>query len=180
MPAANSAPQSSQGSGSTPTAAPTCPTAWAADWQEWADTIGAVVYCPTFIPSPFTGEIGGQWLTAKEPGRSWQLGYSWLEHGDLVHVVFEGYPASRPFPPTCAGVPCFDNSTGTEDIGGKQVTWYERNEASHSGHLAAVFRANAYIYVVSMHISQPNDTEAKVRDALTQTLTGLVPVEPTQ
>jgi hypothetical protein len=168
-------------SGSTPGSSPTaqaCPAAWAADWQAWADTIGAVVYCPTYIPAPFTGQIGGQWLTAKEPGRSWQLGFSWLEHGDLVHVLFEGYPAARPWPPVCDGVPCFDHKTGTEVIGGKQITWYDKNEASHSGHLAAVFRANRYVYVVSMHISQPNDTEAKVRAALTKTLSGLVPMTP--
>jgi hypothetical protein len=29
-----------------------------------------------------------------------------------------------------------------------------------------------------MHISQPNDTEAKVRAALTKTLSGLVPMTP--
>jgi hypothetical protein len=138
------------------------------------------VYCPAFMPSPFTGEIGGMWLTAKEPGRSWQLGWSWLEHGDLVHVVFEGYPKSRPWPPSCDGVPCFDDRIGTEEIAGKKVTWYDRNEASHSGHLAAVFRANDYVYVVSMHMAQPYDTEAKVRSALVNTLSGLVPVQPEQ
>jgi hypothetical protein len=139
-----------------------------------------VVYCPTYMPSPFTGQIGGQWLTAKEPGRSWQLGFSWLEHGDLVHVVFEGYPASRPWPPSCEGTPCFAHEVGKQTIGGKLVTWYDRNLASHSGHLAAVFRANGYVYVVSMHIAQPNGTEAKVRAALTRTLAGLVPVKPGQ
>jgi hypothetical protein len=178
-PGSNSAPAASQPAGSSSTVR-TCPAAWTADWQAWANTIGAVVYCPTFIPSPLTAEIGGTWLTAKEPGRSWQLGYSWLEHGDLVHVVFEGYPASRKWPPMCDGVPCFDGETGTEAIAGKQVTWYEKNEASHSGHLAAVFRANGYVYVVSMHVSQPYDTDAKVRTALTRTVSGLVPMQPAQ
>jgi hypothetical protein len=132
------------------------------------------------MPSPFTGEIGGTWLTAKEPGRSWQLGYSWKEHEDLVHLVFEGYPQSRTWPPMCDGVPCFDRETGSEEIAGKQVTWYEKNEASHSGHVAATFRENGYVYVVSMHIYRPYDTEAKVRTALIETLNGLVPVQPAQ
>src|SRR4051812_48935396 len=66
---ADSAPGSHAAAGSSPPG-PACPAAWAADWHAWADTIGAVVYCPSFMPSPFTGQIGGMWLTAKEPGRS--------------------------------------------------------------------------------------------------------------
>ena len=73
-------------------------TAWAAGWQTWTNRIGAVVYCPTFFPAPLTPEIGGQWMTAKEPGKEWQLGYAWLEHDQLVHVIFEGYPTAR-WPP---------------------------------------------------------------------------------
>ncbi len=154
-----------------------CPIEWAAGWQRWTNQIGAVVYCPTFFPGPLTAEIGGQWNTAKAPGKEWQLGYAWLEHGQLVHVVFEGYPEAR-WPPTCPGQPCFAHVVDHQRIGAFDVTWYDRNSASHWHHLAGVFHAGGDVYVVSMHIITPYDTEAKVRAALTKTIAGLVPLHP--
>jgi hypothetical protein len=170
------------GSTATPSsdapAAATCPSAWAAGWQRWTNRIGAVVYCPTDFPAPLTPEIDGQWNTAKAAGKEWQLGYAWLEHDQLVHVVFEGYPDSR-WPPTCPGpVHCFAHIVGHERIGDFDVTWYDHNSASHWHHLAAVFRANGYVYVISMHVIAPYDTERKARDALTKTIAGLVPLQP--
>ena|SRR5438034_2937694 len=171
---------SSSGSGGGPGSAPapaSCPAAWAAGWQAWTDRIGAVVYCPTFFPAPLTPEIDGQWMTAKEPGKEWQLGYAWLEHDQLVHVIFEGYPAAR-WPPSCPGQPCFAHVVGHDRIGGFDVTWYDHNSASHWHHLAATFPANGYVYVISMHIIAPYDTEQKARAALTKTVAGLVPLHP--
>jgi hypothetical protein len=162
------------GSAASPTV---CPPAWAAGWQRWADRIGAVVYCPDFFPGPITPEIGGQWMTAREPGKEWQLGFAWLEHDQLVHVVMEGYP-ERSWPPTCPGQPCFADDIGQQRIGAFEVTWYDRNSASHWHHLAAVFRANGYVYVISQHIITPYDTQRKVRDALTKTIENLVPMHP--
>jgi hypothetical protein len=163
-------------SASTPAAA-VCPAAWAAGWQSWTDQIGAIVYCPSFFPGPLTAEIGGQWNTAKAPGKEWQLGFAWLEHDQLVHVVFEGYPASR-WPPHCPGQPCFAGIVGKQTIGGFDVTWYDHNSASHWHHLAAAFPANGYVYVISMHVIAPYDTQQKARDALTKTIEGLVPLHP--
>ena len=113
--------------------------AWADGWQDWTDRIGAIVYCPSFFPGPLTAEIDGQWNTAKAPGKEWQLGFAWLEHDQLVHIVFEGYPAGR-WPPSCPGQPCFADVAGHERIGGFDVTWYDHNSASHWHHLAATFR----------------------------------------
>ncbi len=171
-----SAGGSTNGPAST-TAPTTCPAAWAAGWQRWTNRVGAVVYCPTFFPGPLTPEIGGQWNTAKAPGKEWQLGYAWLEHDQLVHVVFEGYPDSR-WPPSCPGQPCFAGIIGHNRIGKFDVTWYNHNSASHWHHLAAVFRANGYVYVISMHVIAPYNTQQKVQDALTKTIAGLVPLHP--
>jgi hypothetical protein len=154
-----------------------CPSAWAAGWQAWTNRIGAVVYCPTFFPGPLTAEIDGQWNTAKQPGKEWQLGYAWLEHDQLVHVIFEGYPAGR-WPPTCPGQPCFADVVGHDRIGRFDVKWYDHNSASHWHHLAAAFPANGYVYVISMHVIAPYDTEQKARAALTKTIAGLVPLHP--
>ena len=41
-----------------------------------------------------------------------------------------------------------------------------------------MFHANGYVYVISMHIITPYDTEQKVRVALTKTIAGLVPLRP--
>ena len=76
------------------------------------------VYCPGWLPSPIDGVIHGQWNTARVPDKQWQLGYAWLEQGELVHVVFEGYPPGT-FPPRCEGRPCFaGREPATEDVGG--------------------------------------------------------------
>jgi hypothetical protein len=155
----------------------TCPAAWAAGWQAWTNKVGAKVFCPSFLPSPITGEIDGQWNTAKAPGKTWQLGYAWLEHDDLVHVVFEGYPKKR-WPPSCEGVPCFDDKVGTESINGHEVTWYDRNEASHSGHVAAVFRDGGYVYAVSMHVYRPYNSVKQVTGLVRKMVAGLVPLQP--
>ena len=161
----------------TSTPAATCPAFLADGWQKWTDRIGAVVYCPSFFPGPLTAEIDSQWNTAKQPGKEWQLGFAWLEHDQLVHIVFEGYPAGR-WPPSCPGQPCFADVAGHNRIGAFDVTWYDHNSASHWHHLAATFRANGYVYVISMHVIAPYDTEQKVREALTKTIAGLVPLHP--
>ena len=93
------------------------------------------VWCPGWMPSPIDAIIHGQWNTARVAQHQWQLGYAWLEEGQLVHVVFEGYPPGT-FPPNCEGVPC------------------------HSGHIAAVFKSGADVYVVSIHVASPVSTKA--------------------
>ena len=160
--------------------AATCPATLEPGWQQWTNRIGAVVYCPSYVPPPITAEIDGQWNTAKAPGRRWQLGFAWLEHDQLEHLVFEGYPDAA-WPPTCPGKPrrpCFAHVVGKDTINGFDVTWYDHNQASHWHHLAATFAANGYHYVVSMHIIDPYGSEQKVRAALTRTLQGLVPLKP--
>ena len=52
---------SSNGSAGSKAAPPkTCPKAWAASWQTWADRVGMTIYCPGWLPSPIDGVIHGQ------------------------------------------------------------------------------------------------------------------------
>jgi hypothetical protein len=151
----------SAGSGSNPAVAVGCSKAWAAGWQKWTDKVGMPVWCPGWMPSPVDAIIHGQWNTAQVEQHQWQLGYAWLEEGQLVHVIFEGYPPGT-FPPTCeGGVPCFGGEEATsETIAGHVVHWFDHNQASHSGHIAAVFASGGNTYVVSIHVVSPVSTKA--------------------
>jgi hypothetical protein len=156
----------------------TCPKTWSASWHTWADRVGMTIYCPGWLPSPIDGVIHGQWNTARVPDRQWQLGYAWLEQGELVHVVFEGYPPGT-FPPTCEGEPCFaGREPGTERVGGQTVTWYDHDLASHTGHVAAVFRALGNVYVISIHVASPVSTPQAAKSDLRHIIRSLAPVKP--
>ena len=152
---------SGSGSSGSKAAAPSgCAKAWKAGWQTWTDKVGMPVWCPGWMPSPIDAIIHGQWNTARIEQHQWQLGYAWLEEGQLVHVVFEGYPAGT-FPPRCEGVPCFGGEeAGSERVGGHVVHWYDHNHSSHSGHIAGIFRSGTDTYVVSIHVASPVSTKA--------------------
>jgi hypothetical protein len=168
---------SDSSSGSKPQAT-VCPKAWAASWQTWADQVGMTIYCPGWLPSPIDGVIHGQWNTARVPDKQWQLGYAWLEQGELVHVVFEGYPPGT-FPPNCEGTPCFGGrEPKVEQVAGRAVTWYDHNLASHTGHIAAIFHASGNIYVISIHVASPVSTPADAKADLRHIIRSLAPVQP--
>ena len=40
---------------------PSCPAAWQRGWDKLAREIDAPVYCPSWMPNPLDGRIGGQW-----------------------------------------------------------------------------------------------------------------------
>jgi hypothetical protein len=148
-------------SGSKSAVAGGCSKTWAAGWQTWANRVGMTIWCPGWMPGPIDAIIHGQWNTARVAQHQWQLGYAWLEVGQLVHVIFEGYPPGT-FPPRCEGnVPCFGGEEPKpETIAGHVVHWYDRNHASHSGHIAAVFTSHGNTYVVSIHVASPVSTKA--------------------
>ncbi len=50
-----------------------CPKAWHASWQRLANKIDAPVYCPSWIPDPLTGQIGGRWNNIDSVSRGPQL-----------------------------------------------------------------------------------------------------------
>ena len=147
-------------SGSNPPSAQGCSKVWAAGWQTWANRVGMPIWCPGWVPDPIDAIIHGQWNTARVAQHQWQLGYAWLEIGQLVHVIFEGYPPGT-FPPTCEGnIPCFGGEEPkSETIAGHVVHWYDHNHASHSGHIAAVFTWHGDTYVVSIHVASPVSTK---------------------
>ncbi|HEY2869214.1 MAG TPA: hypothetical protein VGJ11_06880, partial [Gaiellales bacterium] len=63
-------------------------------------------------------------------------------------------------PPDCEGVPCFGGEEpGAEKIAGHVVHFYDNNHASHSGHIAAVFKSGPNTYVVSIHVASPVSTK---------------------
>ena len=41
--------------------AATCPQAWRAGWQKLARRVDAPVFCPSWMPHPLEGRIGGGW-----------------------------------------------------------------------------------------------------------------------
>ena len=120
-----------------------CAGAVRASWQQVANRIHAPVFCPSWLPDPFTGKLhDGRWNTiysvAKD--RSYLMGFIWLEAGSgELHVNLRGYPG-RTKVPTCTDteitggkttrtkVPCFDDRQGTKRIGGRTVTIYTRNQ----------------------------------------------------
>jgi hypothetical protein len=58
-------------------------------------------------------------------------------------------------------VPCFGGEEPGEDkVAGHVVHFYDKNHASHSGHIAAVFKSGPNTYVVSIHVASPVSTKA--------------------
>ena len=52
--------------------------------------------------------------------------------------------------------------------------WYDHNQASHTGHIAAIFHANGNTYVVSIHIASPVSTKAIAKRDLAHIIKSLL------
>ena len=88
----------------TVAAKPTCPAGWRPVYQRLANKIHAAVYCPSWMPSPLTGQIGrnvsfggagGSSLSVDKDGSYLAL-FVWAEPGSgEVHVNLRGYPGGR-------------------------------------------------------------------------------------
>ncbi|MFN2467961.1 MAG: hypothetical protein ABR521_07540 [Gaiellaceae bacterium] len=171
-------------------AAPTCPKAWRAGWQRLADRIGTAVYCPTWLPGPLTGEIGGPWtsIDSVDEDGSYLISFIYKEKAEEVHVNFRGYPG-RTKVPTCidvqtgAGqvrrrkVPCFADPRGTKRVGGIDATVYTVNRDADQWHVLYAWRRDGTLYSVSEHIAPPYSFSAVVRN-LERMLRTLALVEP--
>lgn len=169
---------------------PSCPASWTAGWQRLADRVGFVVYCPSWIPSPLDGHIGGRWNTGVQVGkdRSYLTGFIWFEHGDEIHVNLRGYPG-RSSVPTCineeqAGkktvrtkVPCFAAPKWTHMIDGNAVTLYTVNRDADQWHLLYAWRKGGSLYALSEHVAPPFGY-GRVLKNLNRMYRQLVPVEP--
>ena len=169
-----------------------CTGAVRASWQQVANRIHAPVFCPSWLPDPFTGKLhDGRWNTiySISKDRSYLMGFIWLEAGSgELHVNVRGYPG-RTKVPTCTDteitggkttrtkVPCFDDRQGTKRIGGRTVTIYTRNRDADLWHVLYAWHYRGSLYTVSQHVTAPL-TYAKVVQSLNRIMRGLDVIQP--
>jgi len=169
-----------------------CAGAVRASWQQVANRIHAPVFCPSWLPDPFTGKLhDGRWNTIYSIAmdRSYLMGFIWLEAGSgELHVNIRGYPGRRKVP-TCIDteitggkttkkkVPCFDDRQGTKRIGGRTVTIYTRNQDADLWHVLYAWHYHGSLYTISQHVTAPL-TYAKVVQSLNRIVRGLDVIQP--
>jgi hypothetical protein len=177
-------------SASATRSAPTCPKAWAATWQKLANRIKAPVYCPSWLPDPLTGQIGGRWnnIDSVSKDRSYLIGFVWQELGQEIHVNLRGYPGVTKVP-ACrnvelvggkrhvTSVPCFADSRGQKSIAGFRVTMYTVNQDADQWHVLYAWKRAGSLYTLSQHVAPPLTFPMVVRD-LNRELAGLVLIRP--
>jgi len=176
---------SAEPSQSTATAAaePTCPPALARGWQKLANQIDAAVYCPSWLPDPLVGRIGGEWEGVHSVTKegSYLVGFIWFERGaGEVHVNLRGYPG-RTAVPTCNGQPCFSGERGTREVAGKTVDVYTVNHGADTWHVLYAWKEDASLYSVSQHVvPELGLSYSQVVKNLDRIMAGLVKIEPQQ
>jgi hypothetical protein len=168
-----------------------CPKEWKGGWQRLANRINATVYCPTSMPSPLDGQIGGQWDNgvSVDKDRSYLVSFLWHEPpAQDVHVNFRGYPGRTKIP-RCEDVevvagkprrrffPCFSDSQGRRRLGPITATVYTVNRGVDQWHVLYAWRANGSLYAASEHVAKPL-TYRQVVANLDRLVRGLVRVEP--
>ena len=173
--------------------AQSCPASWRAGWSRLADKIQAPVYCPTWMPAPLDGRIGGEWKDIYSIGKDRSYLVSFLSHGDFnsgdVHVNFRGYPGHTTIPrcttvalegsKTIRGVgPCFADPSGTVRAGSIKATVYRVNQDADQWHILLAWKLHGSLYTVSEHVIKPYASATKVLANLQKLLNGLVLVRP--
>jgi hypothetical protein len=167
-----------------------CPKAWAAGWQKLANRIHAPVYCPSWLPDPLTGQIGGRWnnINSVSRDRSYLIGFVWQEIGEEIHINLRGYPGVTRVP-TCrsidlvdgkkhvTSVPCFADSHGQKTIAGFRATQYTVNQDADQWHVLYAWQHDGSLYTLSQHVAPPLTFPMVVRD-LKRELGSLVLVRP--
>lgn len=167
-----------------------CPKAWQGGWQRLANRIHADVYCPSKMPDPLTGQIGGRWnnINSVSQDRSYLIGFVWQEIGQEIHVNLRGYPGVTKVP-TCRSVelvggkkrvgtvPCFADSRGEKAIAGFRVTEYTVNQDADQWHVLYAWHHNGSLYALSQHVAPPL-TFPQVVQSLNRMLASLVLVQP--
>jgi len=167
----------------TTAADPTCSRALSRGWQKLADRIDAPVYCPSWLPDPLVGKIGGQWegvhSVTKED--SYLIGFIWFERGaGEVHVNLRGYPGQTKLPP-CNGKPCFSGERGTREVAGNTVDVYTVNHGADTWHVLYAWKEDGSLYSVSQHVvPELGLSYSLVVKNLDRIMAGLVKIEPQQ
>ena len=178
------------GAGARDRAQPTCPNAWAPGWQKLANQIKAPVYCPSWMPDPLTGKIGGPWniIHSVSKDRSYLIGFAWQELGQEIHINLRGYPGVTKVP-TCretqfvkgkthvTHIPCFADPRGTTTIAGMRVTQYTVNQDADMWHVLYAWKYRGSLYTISQHISPPL-TLPRIVQNLNKMMGSLVLVRP--
>jgi hypothetical protein len=168
-----------------------CPKGWKAGWQKLADKVKVPVYCPTWMPAPLDGKIGGTWEDIYSIGKDKSFLVSFLYHesqtGD-VHVNFRAYPGQTKIP-RCREIefvmgrshtrhlPCFADPNGHTRVGSIDATFYTVNQDADQWHVLYAWRHDGTLYTVSQHVTAPL-TYRQVRKDLDHVLRGLALVQP--
>jgi uncharacterized protein YceK len=182
------------GAAKTSKAPNACPAAWRTGWQALADEIKAPVYCPSWMPDPLVGKIGGPWFNGRfvNKDRAYLVSFAWFESGAAgvqeVHVNFRGYPGKSAIPVcedtlTVNGktvhpkLPCFSDAKGSKRVGGTKVTVYTANQGVDQWHLLYAWHHRGSLYTVSEHVVAPY-TYKQVVSNLDRVMRGLTPLSP--
>jgi hypothetical protein len=59
------------------------------------------------------------------------------------------------------------------------VHFYDKNHASHSGHIATIFTSGPDTYVVSIHVASPVSTKAVAKRDLRHIISSMSELKPT-
>jgi hypothetical protein len=168
-----------------------CPKGWKPGWQRLANRVKVPVYCPTWMPSPLDGKIGGVWTDIHSigPDKSYLVSFLYHETGTGdVHVNFRAYPHQTAIP-RCREiefvmgrshtrhVPCFADANGHTKVGSIDATFYTVNQDADQWHVLYVWRHDGTLYTVSQHVTAPL-TYRQVRRDLDHVLRGLALVQP--
>jgi len=155
--------------------------------------VGAPVYCPTWMPNPLDGEIGGQWdngVSVKKD-KSYLVSFLWHEPPSQdVHVNFRGYPGRTKIP-RCEDIevvagkvhktysPCFSDPNGKRRFGPITATLYTVNRGVDQWHILYAWKDHGSLYAVSEHVAKPL-TFQQVHRNLDRVMRGLVTVSPSR
>jgi hypothetical protein len=170
---------------------PSCSAQQLAGWHKLARRIEAPVYCPSWLPDPLDGAIGGRWNNIDEVSRdrSYLESWVWQETGPgassgELHVNLRGYPGRMRIPKCIDAntskrnlIPCFADPRGVVRANGIAATVYTVNQDADQWHILYAWRHGGSLYTISEHVAPPLNYR-KVRLYLDRILRGLVLVQP--
>lgn len=179
----------------TQSASTVCPAAWQRGWRQLADEIRAPVFCPSWMPEPLVGKIGGRSFNGRfiNARREFLVSFAWLESAGAggvmeVHVNFRGYPG-RAAVPVCEDtltvngktvhpkLPCYSDPRGQKRFGSKSVTVYTANQGADLWHVLYAWHDRSSLYTLSEHVAPPYAYDQVVAN-LNRMMRGLVRVSP--
>ena len=164
-----------RGSGGATTQASRC-ASWRAAGRSSPPRSGRTVYCPSWIPDPLTGQIGGRWnnIDSTSKDRSYLIGFVWQERNEEIHINLRGYPGVTKIP-TCRNIELVGGKkhvtrsrasptrTVRRTSAASEVTTYSVNQDADQWHLLYAWRHKGSLYTLSEHIAPPFTCRASSR-----------------